>query len=613
MGWIFEGINNDKQERKYSDRELIKRSLVRVKPFKRAIIVSTITMLFATLNGLAAPIVFAYLIDLLESPVIYESMVMILLIGGMGYLIMSILNWVVDYTIAIQFAKLIPDFMVTLRGDIFDALQKQDMKFFDTHRSGQLNARVSSDAGEYGSAVSVILTLFGNLFILVAVFVVLAFINLPLALLSACVIPVLLGISALFRKIARRTSRAFKEVRGEITSAMAESVNGIRVSKSFGTESKSLDDFKEINQRHYKAGLVQSLSMNSFFPTVEMVSAIATIAILYFGGISAILELGLTTGTVYLFISYLGRFFFPVTQLVNYYASIQAGFAAYERILEVLDSEPDVKDTGMIETGKSIKGKIEFRKINFEYVPGNPVLTDFSLVINPGEKLAIVGQTGSGKTSIISLLARFYEYQSGQILIDDIDIRDIKLKSYRKHVGLVLQKPFLFNGTIEDNIRYGRQKATEEDILNALRTVKADEIISYLSDGLKSQVGEGGSLLSTGTRQLISFARALLADPRILILDEATSSVDAYTESIIQESLEELMKGRTSIVIAHRLSTVKNADRIIVLDHGRIIEEGSHAELINKGGEYAVLYDTYFRHQEISWDPTVNISTKTTA
>lgn len=231
-------------------------------------------------------------------------------------------------------------------------------------------------------------------------------------------------------------------------------------------------------------------------------------------------------------------------------------------------------------------------------------MTNFSLTINPGEKLAIVGHTGAGKTSIISLLSRFYEFQKGTVLIDGNNIRDIKLKSYRKHVGVVLQKPFLFHGTVEENIRYGRQEASDEDVLRALKIVKADEIIGYLNDGLKSSVGEGGALLSTGTRQLISFARALLSDPRILILDEATSSVDAYTESIIQESLEELMKNRTSIIIAHRLSTVKDATRIIVIDKGAIIEQGSHEELIKRDGEYANLYNTYFKHQEITWTPS---------
>ncbi len=602
MGWIFEGLDKSKKKRTYSDFELFKRSLVRLTPFKRPVVISIVAMLSGTLISLAAPLIFAQIIDGLENPTRTDYIKVLLLIGAFGYFILSTLNWAVDYTINIQFAKLIPDFMVTLRGDIFDGLARQDMKFFDKHRSGQLNARVSRDAGDYGGVVGFMTTIVGQIFTLLSIFIILAFIDLSLALISACVVPILTIISIFFRKVARSLSMSFRKVHGEINAAMAESVNGIRVSKSFGIESESLEDFKKTNRRHYSTGFKQGFAMNSFFPVVELISIAATLTIILLGGRAAILG-GFTAGTVYLFLSYLGRFFFPVTQLVSFYAQIQQGFAAYERILEVIDSEPEVKDEGKIEIDR-IEGKIEFKNIDFAYNPEQPVLKNFSLVINPGEKLAIVGHTGAGKTSIISLLSRFYEFQAGEVLIDGYNIRDFKLKSYRQHVGVVLQKPFLFHGTVEENIRYGRQEASEEAVMRALKIVKADEIIAYLKDGLKSSVGEAGSLLSTGTRQLVSFARALLADPKILILDEATSSVDAYTESIIQESLEELMKNRTSIIIAHRLSTVKDADRIIVIDKGEIIEQGNHDELLKQGGEYAILYNTYFKHQEVTWSPS---------
>ncbi|MFX1283573.1 MAG: ABC transporter ATP-binding protein [Promethearchaeota archaeon] len=603
MSWIFEGIDRKDQERKYSDWELIRRSIKRIAPYKRPIIISTVTMVIATITSLLTPLIFANIIDTLQNPQSTEIFSWILLAGGISYLFLSILSWVNDYIINIQSAKFVPDFMVNLRGDIFSALQKQDMKFFDKHRSGRLNSRVSSDASDYGVAVSIVMTILGHFLILIFIFVVLAVINLELALISALVIPVLLILSYLFRKIARITSMSFRRVHAKVNSAMAESVNGIQVSKSFGVETEVLNEFKEINEQHFVAGFRRSISMGMFFPFVDLLSAIGTMAILGIGGQAAISGLGfITAGTLYVFLAYLTRFFFPITQLVNFYAQLQAGFAGYERILQVIDTEPEVQDLGDVEVNK-IKGKIEFRNVDFEYVSDAPVLKDFSLIIPPGEKLAIVGHTGAGKTSIISLLARFYEFQGGKILIDDILIRDIKLKSYRKHLGIVLQTPFLFNGTIEENITYGRKDASKEDLQRALKISRVDEILEYLKDGLQTQVGEGGCLLSTGQRQLVSFARALLADPRILILDEATSSVDAYTESMIQESLEELMRGRTSIVIAHRLSTVKNADRIIVLDQGKIIEEGDHEDLLRQGGEYANLYNTYFKHQEIAWAP----------
>ncbi len=604
MGWIFEGIERSDDERKYSDRELISRSLKRIQPYKRPIVISTCTVIVLSITSLLGPLIFANMIDNLRSPQITDYLIWIIFTGGLLYFLLSILNWVGDYIINIQIARLVPDFMVTLRGDIFDALQKQDMKFFDKHRSGGLNSRVSSDAGDYGGAVSIVLTVAGHFFTLSLVFIILTLINLPLALISASVVPLLLILSYLFRKIARRTSMSFRKAHALVNAAIAESISGIQVSKSFGVETESLREFKDINQKHFKTGFRRGISMMSFFPVVSLIASFGTVIILLAGGTSAIEKLGfISAGTLYIFISYLDRFFFPVTQLVNFYAQIQAGFAGYERILQVIDSEPEVKDLGNVAI-ENIDGKIEFQNIYFEYIKGTPVLSNFSFTVKPGENLAIVGHTGAGKTSIISILARFYDFQSGKILIDGINIRDITLKSYRKQLGIVLQTPFLFNGTIEENITYGRKDATEQDFKKALQISRVDEILEYMKDGLKTHVGEGGSLLSTGQRQLVSFARALLADPKILILDEATSSVDAYTESIIQESLEELMKGRTSIVIAHRLSTVKNADRIIVLDKGKIIEEGTHDELLIQGGEYATLYNTYFKHQEVTWAPT---------
>ncbi len=402
MSWIFEGIDREDKERKYSDWELIKRSVERIIPFKRPMIISTITMVVVTFISLLTPLIFANMIDLLQDPHLTDLMLLVLLGGGISYFFLYILSWVTDYIINIQSAKFIPDFMVNLRADIFSALQKQDMKFFDQHRSGRLNSRVSSDASDYGVAVSIIMTIAGHFLVLILIFIVLALINLPLALISTLVIPMLLVLSYLFRKIARITSMSFRRAHAAVNSAIAESVDGIQVSKSFGVETEILDEFKDINERHFIAGFRRNISMGMFIPFVDLLSAIGTVVILGIGGQEAISGLGfITAGILYIFLTYLTRFFFPITQLVNFYSQLQAGFAGYERILEVIDAEPEVQDLGDVEVDQ-IEGKIEFRNINFEYVNDASVLRGFSLTVQPGEKLAIVGHTGAGKTSIIS-------------------------------------------------------------------------------------------------------------------------------------------------------------------------------------------------------------------
>jgi ABC-type multidrug transport system fused ATPase/permease subunit len=294
--------------------------------------------------------------------------------------------------------------------------------------------------------------------------------------------------------------------------------------------------------------------------------------------------------------------------LATFFPQFSTGMAAYERILDILDSEPFVKQNANAIDVAEVEGEIQFENVDFSYKDNEGIFKGLNLKIKKGEKLAIVGHTGSGKTSLVSLLARYYEFQGGSIKIDGIDIRNMTLESYRKNIGMVPQDVFLFSGTIEENIRYGRQDASEEDLRKAVTAVHADELIEYLPEGLQTRVGERGKGVSAGQRQLISFARALLTDPKILILDEATSSVDAYTEAVIQEALDVLLTNRTSIIIAHRLSTVINADRILVMDHGEIIEEGDHSSLLAKGGKYAQLYKQYFEHQSLDWHPTYSTS-----
>ncbi|TFH26028.1 MAG: ABC transporter ATP-binding protein [Promethearchaeota archaeon] len=314
-----------------------------------------------------------------------------------------------------------------------------------------------------------------------------------------------------------------------------------------------------------------------------------------------VVNITLSAGSLIMFILYLQNFFRPIMILAQFFPELSAGMAAYERILNVVDSEPKVKQNSDATPVKQLSGNIAFQNIYFSYTDEQNIFEDFSLNITAGEKLAIVGHTGAGKTSLVALLVRFYEFQRGTIKIDGKNIRNITLASYRKNIGMVEQDVYLFPGTIADNIRYGRQEATDADIIRVLKIVQAHEFIERLPKGIYTVIGERGKDLSVGQRQLISFARAILLDPRILILDEATSSIDAYTEAIIQEALEKVLENRTSIIIAHRLSTITKADRIIVMDHGRIVEEGTHIALLHQNGKYAALYNQYFAHQSLEW------------
>jgi ABC-type multidrug transport system fused ATPase/permease subunit len=602
VGWVFSGLDKTDFERKYSDRELVSRLWHYVKPYKKSLIIVSFGLIFYAIFRIIAPLFFYLALEQMITPTPDMNTVLML---GILYMLFWLGQWVFDFLQQNELANFIPNIMVTLRTNVFDSIQRQDFKFFDKHKSGELASRVLNDASEWGGMVLMLSGLSGNVAVLFGIGFILVILDLPLTLIAFSIVPVVVIFTLSFRKIARGTSMSYRKTVGHVNATMAESVSGITVSKSFGQESEEYESFKQVNWENYRAGLRRGLSFAMLFPGLDLIWGICLFLIIQYGGFYIITAFtGLTVGKLYLFVVFMQSFFFPLMQLSTYYNNFQSGLAAFERILYVVDSENSVKQKEPTIDLDSVDGEIEIRNLDFAYVEGEPVFENFNLKIEAGEKLAIVGHTGSGKTSLASLIARFYEFQKGEILVDKKDIRTIDLKSYRRHLGLVQQDVFLFIGTVQENIIYGNRDAKLQDIEQALKAIKADEFIEYLPDGLTTNVRERGSRLSLGQRQLVAFARALLANPRILILDEATSSVDAYTEAVIQEALETLLENRTAIIIAHRLSTVKNADRIIVLDKGKIIEEGKHDELMAKGGFYADLYETYFKHKSPTWEPS---------
>ncbi len=595
MGFILGGLDSESYDRSYSDRELIRRIISYFRSEgKRMLLVAGMIFLNSAFNT-ARPILIARGIDAVSAtphtPLIYLFAGLILLFG--------VSAWVVNFWRQRASARAVGNVVLQLRKDVFKSVSEHDMSFYDENSSGKVVSRVTSDTQDFSQVVTLVMDLFSQVLLVIILLIVLFAIDWRLTLVVLSTGPFMVALALALRRMARNITLRAKRARAIVNANVQEAVSGIAVAKSFRQEGSLYDEFEDVNQKNYRIGVRRGIVMNNIFPGLDVMSAIATALVLYVGGLAAI-NSTITSGTWYLFIQALSLFLFPLTSIASFWSQFQDGLSASERVFALIDAEPRVIQTDDQPAAK-LEGRIEFDDVCFAYKPGEEVLCHFDLLIPAKQTLAFVGHTGAGKSSLARLIARFYEFQEGKLLIDGQDIRTFDLTTFRRQIGLVPQSPFLFSGTLLDNIRYGVPEASEEQVLHAAQRIGSGDWLNDLPDGLETDVGERGANLSMGQRQLVALARVLIHDPAILVLDEATASVDPFTEAQIQEGLEEVFRNRTSIIIAHRLSTVKNADRIVVLEEGEIIEEGTHDALLEAGGHYAELYNTYFRHQSLEY------------
>jgi ATP-binding cassette subfamily B protein len=564
-------------------------------PYQRALKVVTVLVVAITGLGLLDPIVIAGGIDAVQHQPSAQLALMLF-----GYILVSqTASFFINMARRRYMARLIADVISTMRHDAFLASIQHDLSFFDQYQSGKIISRITNDTQELSQVVLLVTDLISQFTTLIALIVILVTYSWQLTLALVAMAPVVAVLGATFRSLARKvTRRGFRAI-ADVNAAIQEAVAGIRVAKNFRQEAKIYGEFRAVNRQSYSANLMRGFVLANVFPILNALAGVGTALLVYLGGLSAGAG-AISIGAWYMFVLSVDRFWFPMTNIASFYSQIQSGLSACERIFALIDAPHTVKQIATNPTPQ-LKGEIEFSHVNFRYNSQQQVLSDFSMHIAPGESVAFVGHTGAGKSSIVKLITRFYEFQEGSIKIDGLDLRTFDLPSYRPQLGIVSQTPFLFAGSVADNIRYARPGLTDAQILSIANRIGDGEWLEALPNGLQTEVGERGGKLSMGQRQLVALVRVLAQAPPIFILDEATASVDPFTESQIQAALKLILKSSTSILIAHRLFTVQAANRIIVIDHGKIIEMGNHRSLMQQHGYYATLYDTYFRHQSADY------------
>lgn len=596
MGF-FAGLNDEKYDRQYSDRDLIRRIFEYFKPQRTRLVWVIVLVVVLAAVGAALPVVVARMVDLLKEQ---PSLTAISLVS-FTVLLIGVGLWGLNWARRSLVVRAVGDVVLDLRTRAFRAAAEHDLSFYDQFSSGRIVSRITSDTNDFGQLIVIVTDVGSQIVQAVILGVVLFRTDLKLSLMLLAFLPIIFGIAAGFRTLARRVTKRGMKAMADVNAAIKETISGISIAKNFRQEESIFKSFDESNQQSYQVNVQRGFVLSLVFPTLNALGGIFTAILVYVGGLSAAQGI-VTVGAWYLFILSLDQFFFPVLNLSAFWAQIQAGLSAAERAFALIDADPNVIQTAKRDV-PVLKGQIHFDNVYFQYVENEPVLAGFKLLVQPGETLALVGHTGAGKSSIAKLIARFYEFQKGQLLIDGQDIRTFDLAQYRRQLGIVSQAPFLFSGSVADNIRYAAPEVTDEEMLRMARKIGEGEWLETLPNGLYTEVGERGGRLSMGQRQLVALMRVLMQRPAIFILDEATASIDPFTEWQIQQALNLILKNSTSILIAHRLSTVKAADRIVVMERGKMIEEGNHQGLLAQSGHYATLYNTYFRHQSLDYRP----------
>jgi ATP-binding cassette, subfamily B, bacterial len=596
MGMMFRGLAEDSYDRQYSDAELFKRIGDYFSKHLSQLAAVMGTALVAAVMLSLRPVIIAAGVGAISRDSSVNTLTLLV-----GALLITVLaeyfgNWVRRR----MAARAIGGVVARMRKDSFESAVNRDLAFYDKNKSGKVVSRITSDTQEFGTVILLTSDLFSQVASVLVLVVILFNRSVSLTWLVLLLAPLIVLGSLTFRHFARITTRNGARALGMVNDNIQESVAGISIAKNFRKEGVIYDEFDNVNRTSYRVNLVRGAVLASIFPVLNALAGVAFGIITYFGARAVIAD-SVTPDTWYLFIQSVDRFWFPFISLSAFISQFQQGLASAERVFALIDADNNLQQSGEDKPIGHIEGKIEFDNVTFGYDPDENVLEGFNLTMAPGEDIAFVGHTGAGKSTVAKLVTRFYEFQGGEIRIDGVDIRRFNLKDYRAHLGVVSQTPFLFSGTVRDNIRYAKPDATDDEINAIANSIGDGDWLDTLPQGLDSDVGERGGRLSMGQRQLVSLMRVLLQNPSIFILDEATASIDPFTETQIQEALDMILAQATSILIAHRLSTVRSADRIIVLDHGQIIEQGDHDSLMAQGGHYAELYNTYFRHQSLSY------------